>query len=249
VDSKPRIDEVARAHGAGDRADAKVQELSKGMQQKIQFIGSILHEPEIVILDEPFSGLDPINQRVLREIIIGAEGGGPHHHLQHAHHRACRAHLRPRLHHRRGEKVADGTMQEVKHRHGAEYVALRLQQWPRGPACRHQRAWRGVDDVRGHGDEVEWRCGGADPQALLEQLLRAGVRLRGSRSRSRRSSRSSSNASAPQDTAEEELAMSRIVPIIKREFTQAVTSKAFIIGTMLGPLLIVGMFGSSSSSS
>jgi len=47
----------------------KVGELSKGMQQKIQFILAILHNPEILILDEPFAGLDPVNQLVLREIV------------------------------------------------------------------------------------------------------------------------------------------------------------------------------------
>jgi ABC-2 type transport system ATP-binding protein len=48
----------------------KVEELSKGMQQKIQFIGCVLHDPSIVILDEPFSGLDPVNARVLKDEII-----------------------------------------------------------------------------------------------------------------------------------------------------------------------------------
>ena len=51
-------------------ADKKIEELSKGNQQKVQFIISILHEPELVILDEPFSGLDPINQIVLKDIFL-----------------------------------------------------------------------------------------------------------------------------------------------------------------------------------
>ena len=46
-----------------------MEDLSKGMQQKIQFIGTVIHEPELLILDEPFSGLDPINQDVLEEIV------------------------------------------------------------------------------------------------------------------------------------------------------------------------------------
>lgn len=50
-------------------ADRKVEDLSKGMQQKVQFIGTVVHEPELLILDEPFSGLDPINQDVLEEIV------------------------------------------------------------------------------------------------------------------------------------------------------------------------------------
>ncbi|HHJ51756.1 MAG TPA: ATP-binding cassette domain-containing protein [Caldithrix abyssi] len=49
--------------------DARLNELSKGMQQKIQFIAAFLHDPDVLILDEPFTGLDPINQIVLREIL------------------------------------------------------------------------------------------------------------------------------------------------------------------------------------
>jgi ABC-2 type transport system ATP-binding protein len=48
----------------------KVEELSKGMQQKIQFIGCVIHDPSVLILDEPFAGLDPVNSRVLREEIV-----------------------------------------------------------------------------------------------------------------------------------------------------------------------------------
>jgi ABC-2 type transport system ATP-binding protein len=48
----------------------KVEELSKGMQQKVQLIGTVLHQPEILILDEPFSGLDPINQGLFKELLL-----------------------------------------------------------------------------------------------------------------------------------------------------------------------------------
>ena len=50
-------------------ADRRVEDLSKGMQQKVQFVGTVVHEPELLILDEPFSGLDPINQDVLESIV------------------------------------------------------------------------------------------------------------------------------------------------------------------------------------
>ncbi len=55
--------------GMADFADSYVNQLSKGMQQKIQFIAAFLHNPDVLILDEPFAGLDPINQIVLREIL------------------------------------------------------------------------------------------------------------------------------------------------------------------------------------
>ena len=53
-----------------DRRLSKVEDLSKGNQQKLQFISTVLHEPEFIILDEPYSGLDPINTNLLREIIL-----------------------------------------------------------------------------------------------------------------------------------------------------------------------------------
>jgi ABC-2 type transport system ATP-binding protein len=54
----------------GDWADHKVEDLSKGMQQKVQIIGTLLHRPKLLILDEPFSGLDPINTRELKDLML-----------------------------------------------------------------------------------------------------------------------------------------------------------------------------------
>ncbi len=62
--------------GAADWAGKKIQELSKGMQQKVQFICTILHEPDFLILDEPFSGFDPINVEALKNIILKMRGEG-----------------------------------------------------------------------------------------------------------------------------------------------------------------------------
>ncbi|MCG6118763.1 MAG: ATP-binding cassette domain-containing protein [Aquimonas sp.] len=58
--------------GLGDVARKRCEELSKGMQQKVQFIAAVIHTPELLILDEPFSGLDPVNMRLLKSL-IGAE--------------------------------------------------------------------------------------------------------------------------------------------------------------------------------
>ena len=56
--------------------DKKVEELSKGMQQKVQFITTVIHEPDILIFDEPFSGFDPINANLLKEAILGLRDKG-----------------------------------------------------------------------------------------------------------------------------------------------------------------------------
>ena len=53
-----------------DWGNSKVDELSRGMQQKLQFIGTLLHDPDLVILDEPFSGLDPINAQALKDTVV-----------------------------------------------------------------------------------------------------------------------------------------------------------------------------------
>jgi ABC-2 type transport system ATP-binding protein len=59
-----------------DRKNSKVEDLSKGNQQKIQFIGTILHDPDFLIFDEPFAGLDPINTNLLKEIILEMKNKG-----------------------------------------------------------------------------------------------------------------------------------------------------------------------------
>lgn len=56
--------------GLSDYANHKLEKLSKGMQQKVQFIATILHKPDIVVLDEPFSGLDPINQDLFKNLVL-----------------------------------------------------------------------------------------------------------------------------------------------------------------------------------
>ena len=60
----------------GEWATHKVEDLSKGMQQKVQFIGTILHRPQLLILDEPFSGLDPINSRALKDLLMAMSAEG-----------------------------------------------------------------------------------------------------------------------------------------------------------------------------
>src|SRR5438105_3986880 len=67
--AKRRAYELLERYGLKDFADKPTDALSKGMGQKVQMLASIAHDPELVILDEPFSGLDPVNQQVMEEII------------------------------------------------------------------------------------------------------------------------------------------------------------------------------------
>jgi len=78
----PRRDALARGErwlerlGLGAWARHRVQDLSKGMQQKVQFAAALLHDPDLLILDEPWSGLDPINADVLRDVVVDARRAG-----------------------------------------------------------------------------------------------------------------------------------------------------------------------------
>ena len=112
--AKTRAYELLERYGLGKFADDKIQGLSNGMSQKVQVLCAVAHEPEFVILDEPFSGLDPVNQQVLEELIRdlarrGATVVFSTHVMQHAE-RLC-DHLLLIV---KGRKVFDGTVAGAK---------------------------------------------------------------------------------------------------------------------------------------
>jgi ABC-2 type transport system ATP-binding protein len=149
----------------------KVNELSKGMQQKAQFVATVLHEPEVLIMDEPTSGLDPVAMDVMRDAMLDLRRGGTtivlSSHQMEAVERLCdRVVL---IDH--GEKVLDGAVSEVKARHGRNTVALAFD----GDGS-FIESLPGVARASDHGQYVEVRLeDGADPQALLRE---AAARLR-----------------------------------------------------------------------
>src|SRR4051812_26498077 len=106
--------------------DAKVDELSRGMQQKVQFIAALLHEPDLVILDEPFSGLDPINAQALKDAVLELRQRGKTvvfstHVMDNAEKMCDSVAIIAR-----GEKVLDGTVAGVKGAAGRRNIALTL---------------------------------------------------------------------------------------------------------------------------
>jgi len=101
-------------YGLADFAESRTEALSKGMGQKVQVLASIAHEPDFVILDEPFSGLDPVNQQVMEEVIrdIAARGGTvifSTHVMAHAERLCQRIVLLAK-----GRKIFDGTIAEAR---------------------------------------------------------------------------------------------------------------------------------------
>jgi ABC-2 type transport system ATP-binding protein len=106
--------------GLGQWKTNKVQDLSKGMQQKVQFAAALIHEPELVILDEPWSGLDPINAEVLRETVEDIRKSGrtvlfSTHQMEQAE-KVCDAVCIIA----RGKKVLDGNLREIKESSASE---------------------------------------------------------------------------------------------------------------------------------
>ncbi|HQU73188.1 MAG TPA: ATP-binding cassette domain-containing protein [Calditrichia bacterium] len=107
-----------------DRANRLVNELSKGLQQKIQFIGTILHRPRLLILDEPFSGLDPVNVKFLKDILLEMRREGCtiilSTHLMEQAEKLCEQICL----FNRGKIVLEGDLGEIRRRHGHNRVLL-----------------------------------------------------------------------------------------------------------------------------
>jgi ABC-2 type transport system ATP-binding protein len=155
----------------------KVEELSKGMQQKIQFIATLLHDPELVILDEPFSGLDPVNSRIMREVVVDVARQGrtvlfSTHIMEHAEQMCDRIVI---IAH--GQKVVDGSVADVKRDFGGHHVRLAFTRNGdrAAPVLQDQKLVVRVDD-RGATAEAEL-APNADPDVLLRALISRDVGL------------------------------------------------------------------------
>lgn len=152
----------------------KAMELSKGMQQKIQFIAAVMHNPDLMILDEPFSGLDPVNQELLKEIVLELKAEGKTiifstHQMELAE-RICDDICMIN----RSNKVLDGTLREIKRSFGRNSVALRIE--GDGQSVLDDRTL--VTKVEQHSDEMEALLAeGADAQELLRRLIATGARV------------------------------------------------------------------------
>ena len=151
----------------------KSSELSKGMQQKVQFITAITHEPELLILDEPFSGLDPVNVEVLKEIILELKAAGKtiifSTHQMEVAEKICDDICLIN----RSRKVLEGSIREVKRSFSRNAVALRV---VGGESVLEDRAF--VSKVQRHSDSIEVLLAeGATPQTLLKELLAAGTTI------------------------------------------------------------------------
>lgn len=166
-----RIDQWLERMNLAEWKNKKTTDLSKGMQQKIQFISTVLHDPDLLILDEPFSGLDPVNV----EFMIGvlSEFKTQHKtiifstHLMETAERLCNDILLIN----KSRKVIAGSLREVKEAYGKNLIALRA---VGGEAVLADRSM--VTRATEHSDEIEIELAeGVDSQTLLKALVQAGA--------------------------------------------------------------------------
>lgn len=152
-----------------DWRDKKLEALSKGMSQKIQFITTVMNRPEILVLDEPFSGLDPVNLDILRNEIFELKRSGTtvlfSTHDMHVAEQMC-DHISMIY---KGRRVLDGSMQQIQSKYGEDTIRLRVGNCPSlDPA-----AWEGVDSVKQLGREWEIQTK-VDPQDILRTAMTFG---------------------------------------------------------------------------
>lgn len=151
----------------------KTTDLSKGMQQKIQFISTVLHDPDLLILDEPFSGLDPVNVEFMIEVV--AELKARHKtiifstHLMETAERLCDDIILIN----KSRKVIGGSIREVKSSFGKNLISLRCEG---GEAVLHDKTL--VNKIVEHADEKEIELAdNAGSQILLKRLIESGATI------------------------------------------------------------------------
>ena len=170
--AKRRSLEMLEQFGLGDWVDKRCEALSKGMGQKVQLLATLIHEPDLVILDEPFSGLDPVNRDTMRDVVLQLKRDGRtvifSTHIMEQAEQIC-DHV---VLINKGDKVLDGTVDEVRSGEGQavwldyDGDGALLQQVP------------GVERVTDAGNTAElFLAEGTDTQQVLSDLV-SRVRIR-----------------------------------------------------------------------
>jgi ABC-2 type transport system ATP-binding protein len=156
-----------------DWAGKRVETLSKGMSQKVQFIAAVIARPQLLILDEPFTGLDPVNAEVLKDAVLGLRAAGAtvifSTHDMNVAERMCDFIFMIF----KGRKVLDGTLSAIQDRYGSDTIRVRID----GDGV-VLKELPGVERVNNYGRLQELRTtNGCDPQRVLAAIMsRARVR-------------------------------------------------------------------------
>ncbi len=166
-----RIDRWLEKMQLSDWKNKRAKELSKGMQQKVQFITAVIHDPDLLILDEPFSGLDPVNVELMKQTILDKKAEGKTiilstHQMEIAERLCDDVCMINRAH-----KVLDGRLREIRRSFARNAVVLQILG---GDGLLNDPAL--VAKVRQQGEEFEvLLVPGANPQTLLKRLVDANV--------------------------------------------------------------------------
>jgi ABC-2 type transport system ATP-binding protein len=150
----------------------KIEELSKGNQQKVQFLATILHDPTILIMDEPFSGLDPVNANVLKEALLEMHRRGKTiifstHQLEQAE-ELCQDIVIIN----KGQSIVQGSVREVKRKPGRHVVRLKLDNDPEASWLEHLA---GVQVTKRREDYIEMHIrANLNPNVIVEAALHHG---------------------------------------------------------------------------
>lgn len=176
--AKKRAYELLERYGLKDFADKPTDALSKGMGQKVQMLASIAHDPEFVILDEPFSGLDPVNQQVMEEIIRDMAKRNrtvlfSTHVMQHAERLCDRILLIAK-----GKKIFDGTLAEARKTIPRR---VRIETSDDIAPLRGMSEFISVSALESGSGSTKWELQireNADPQSILQLCFERGIRLR-----------------------------------------------------------------------
>lgn len=152
-------------------ADKRVETLSKGMSQKVQFIAAVISRPQLIVLDEPFSGLDPVNMDVLKDAVVSLRKDGStvifSTHDMDVAERMCDTIFMIF----RGKKVLDGTLESIQDKYGSDTIRVRMA-GVNGDLGRIE----GVQRVNDYGPYKELRMQpSADSQQILQQLVGVGT--------------------------------------------------------------------------
>jgi len=166
--SKQRIDAWTKRLDIEDWVDRRVEELSKGMQQKIQFIAALLHDPDLIVMDEPFAGLDPVNTMQLKDVLVGLRAAGKSilfstHRMDQVE-KLCDSICLIN----RGKAVLQGSLSEVKNSNGRRFVQI---DYEGDGGCLAGNPL--IDSLNDYGNHAELRLKpGADSQELLQSAMR-----------------------------------------------------------------------------
>lgn len=164
--ARKKIDYWLDRFDLGGWRDKKVEELSRGMQQKIQFIVTVIHRPDLIILDEPFGGLDPVNTKLLKDIMLEMKKEG--HTIIFSTHRMEQVEMicENICLINKAQKVLEGNLDQIKKQHGKNTIILEYQ--GKGDFI---HGLPGIDHIDDYGKFMEIRLKESqDPQDLLKEL-------------------------------------------------------------------------------